>query len=134
MASTISYLFLVFFFSSRRRHTRSLCDWSSDVCSSDLLLGNACQHFDIPVHALHDDGCPGISLVLEIGLGLLGQAACDGIAFNVALHLRASATCGIRVWGASGDDQTTCQQSHAHQVSSQNSPSEVLMDGLSGFV
>src|SRR5438034_8323836 len=27
----------VFFFSSRRRHTRSLCDWSSDVCSSDLV-------------------------------------------------------------------------------------------------
>src|SRR5438034_7074415 len=27
----------VFFFSSRRRHTRSLCDWSSDVCSSDLF-------------------------------------------------------------------------------------------------
>src|SRR5438034_1449456 len=28
-----------FFFSSRRRHTRSLCDWSSDVCSSDLQPG-----------------------------------------------------------------------------------------------
>src|SRR5882762_9192882 len=27
-----------FFFSSRRRHTRFKCDWSSDVCSSDLLL------------------------------------------------------------------------------------------------
>src|SRR5699024_11247722 len=27
-----------FFFSSRRRHTRSKRDWSSDVCSSDLLL------------------------------------------------------------------------------------------------
>src|SRR3712207_6529007 len=27
---------IVFFFSSRRRHTISLCDWSSDVCSSDL--------------------------------------------------------------------------------------------------
>src|SRR5260221_544556 len=26
------------FFRSRRRHTRSLCDWSSDVCSSDLSL------------------------------------------------------------------------------------------------
>src|SRR3989475_9021168 len=25
-----------FFFSSRRRHTRFDCDWSSDVCSSDL--------------------------------------------------------------------------------------------------
>src|SRR5476649_2967060 len=31
-----------FFFSSRRRHTRSLCDWSSDVCSSDLNL----SHYD----------------------------------------------------------------------------------------
>src|SRR5690349_487862 len=28
---------VAFFFSSRRRHTRSLRDWSSDVCSSDLL-------------------------------------------------------------------------------------------------
>src|SRR4030066_670495 len=30
-------LLLFFFFSSRRRHTRVKCDWSSDVCSSDLL-------------------------------------------------------------------------------------------------
>src|SRR2546430_4467062 len=28
-----------FFFSSRRRHTRFDCDWSSDVCSSDLYKG-----------------------------------------------------------------------------------------------
>src|SRR5947207_1525422 len=34
----------VFFFSSRRRHTRSLCDWSSDVCSSDLDCGEAGLH------------------------------------------------------------------------------------------
>src|SRR5438034_11650445 len=32
--------FIFFFFSSRRRHTRSLCDWSSDVCSSDLEISN----------------------------------------------------------------------------------------------
>src|SRR5262245_64526431 len=31
----ICFVFL-FFFSSRRRHTRCLSDWSSDVCSSDL--------------------------------------------------------------------------------------------------
>src|SRR5438309_10858606 len=30
-----------FFFSSRRRHTRWNCDWSSDVCSSDLRNGFA---------------------------------------------------------------------------------------------
>src|SRR5256886_14664399 len=29
---------LFFFFSSRRRHTRFDCDWSSDVCSSDLVV------------------------------------------------------------------------------------------------
>src|SRR5260221_5630018 len=33
---TLELYVAVFFFSSRRRHTRSLCDWSSDVCSSDL--------------------------------------------------------------------------------------------------
>src|SRR5207249_7594152 len=32
------FLFLFFFFSSRRRHTRSKRDWSSDVCSSDLTF------------------------------------------------------------------------------------------------
>src|SRR5256886_17466599 len=31
-----SGLIVWFFFSSRRRHTRFDCDWSSDVCSSDL--------------------------------------------------------------------------------------------------
>src|SRR5207248_5923275 len=29
---------VLFFFSSRRRHTRSYGDWSSDVCSSDLIF------------------------------------------------------------------------------------------------
>src|SRR6185369_10285832 len=31
-----TYYIFIFFFSSRRRHTRFKCDWSSDVCSSDL--------------------------------------------------------------------------------------------------
>src|SRR6266446_9442468 len=33
-------LFFFFFFSSRRRHTRLQGDWSSDVCSSDLVGGH----------------------------------------------------------------------------------------------
>src|ERR1035441_10929235 len=33
----MSFCFCFFFFSSRRRHTRCLSDWSSDVCSSDLV-------------------------------------------------------------------------------------------------
>src|SRR5690242_21134766 len=35
--SFVCFYFFFFFFSSRRRHTRLTCDWSSDVCSSDLI-------------------------------------------------------------------------------------------------
>src|SRR2546430_9097205 len=45
-----------FFFSSRRRHTRFDCDWSSDVCSSDLTpsklvraAGKECVRLDVPL-------------------------------------------------------------------------------------
>src|SRR5438034_2211815 len=41
-----------FFFSSRRRHTRSLCDWSSDVCSSDLT-GRASPRVPAALHSTH---------------------------------------------------------------------------------
>ena len=34
--TTVTRNFGIDFFSSRRRHTRFKCDWSSDVCSSDL--------------------------------------------------------------------------------------------------
>src|SRR5690242_21941247 len=37
-------MFYFFFFSSRRRHTRLTCDWSSDVCSSDLSCGTSSRH------------------------------------------------------------------------------------------
>src|SRR6267143_1570281 len=47
---------LFFFFSSRRRHTRWNCDWSSDVCSSDLasavdvaLRDLRSRHPEIPI-------------------------------------------------------------------------------------
>src|SRR2546430_17241550 len=59
----------VFFFSSRRRHTRFDCDWSSDVCSSDLTVNNfvflAREGFydGLTFHRVVDDfviqgGCP----------------------------------------------------------------------------
>src|SRR5437879_12287412 len=35
---------LFFFFSSRRRHTRYIGDWSSDVCSSDLARADGAHH------------------------------------------------------------------------------------------
>src|SRR2546430_3749521 len=44
---------LVFFFSSRRRHTRFDCDWSSDVCSSDLSE-NPEAYRDAAVHGIRE--------------------------------------------------------------------------------
>src|SRR2546430_7266332 len=47
-SSAISF----FFFSSRRRHTRFDCDWSSDVCSSDLTTSCRRQSSPSSRHAL----------------------------------------------------------------------------------
>src|SRR5438105_9380460 len=43
----------VFFFSSRRRHTRSTRDWSSDVCSSDLVVNK--HRGDLSVQSVPGD-------------------------------------------------------------------------------
>src|SRR2546430_3819882 len=52
-----------FFFSSRRRHTRFDCDWSSDVCSSDLVAPSLdTEHPGIRVIA-------EVASVLQAGLG-----------------------------------------------------------------
>src|SRR2546430_10030530 len=47
-----------FFFSSRRRHTRFDCDWSSDVCSSDLYLSDSLKGSFPP-----EDAVIGLQLV-----------------------------------------------------------------------
>src|SRR2546421_1506868 len=53
----------VFFFSSRRRHTRSDRDWSSDVCSSDLPARNgrwSYLHCNFPNHRAAALGVLGV--------------------------------------------------------------------------
>src|SRR2546427_3358905 len=47
---------VIFFFSSRRRHTRFDCDWSSDVCSSDLIRSMAKAHKPSSGSARHSKG------------------------------------------------------------------------------
>src|SRR2546426_10691071 len=44
----MSLSYYVFFFSSRRRHTRLQGDWSSDVCSSDLIPQMAVERLRLP--------------------------------------------------------------------------------------
>src|SRR5438034_6240186 len=71
---------LPFFFSSRRRHTRSLCDWSSDVCSSDLTaqanLAHAAASLD-----------PDLRFRALFNLGLLALRRAEDDTANRDAHL-----------------------------------------------
>src|SRR5690606_40363652 len=75
-------LYSVFFFSSRRRHTRFSRDWSSDVCSSDLfvdrLVGNLVQRsthhrgggFQVVAHVPRHAQARIARFILRFGSGL----------------------------------------------------------------
>src|SRR5207249_5360237 len=72
-----------FFFSSRRRHTRSKRDWSSDVCSSDLF--NIHDLVEVNVEAVREHhhlalAESALDLGLEhMALALIGQQDHDHV-------------------------------------------------------
>src|SRR2546429_8242661 len=53
---------VLFFFSSRRRHTRCSRDWSSDVCSSDLFDGATLKDTYLRKVALDDADFSGVKV------------------------------------------------------------------------
>src|SRR2546427_8887004 len=83
-------LFFFFFFSSRRRHTRFDCDWSSDVCSSDLLGGHSAVVGD------EDDG-----------VARVGQLAQQGHDLGAAVRVQ-------RARGFVGQDDLAAVRSEEH--------------------
>src|SRR2546430_2947012 len=91
---------LFFFFSSRRRHTRFDCDWSSDVCSSDLLGDELLWATSMPCAIERDEDIPlaqygsshvgRMKTVYRNGLGLrYGRMmqAISGVHFNYSSPL-----------------------------------------------
>src|ERR1039458_5470194 len=72
----------MFFFSSRRRHTRCLSDWSSDVCSSDLVAEGALQ--------LQGFGGAGAGGCAEIGKAESGNRNTEGAAVSACFLLSPS--------------------------------------------
>src|SRR2546429_7253623 len=58
-----------FFFSSRRRHTRCSRDWSSDVCSSDLLGDQLCAQLARACHKHGSVRRDEVHLLLAVVLG-----------------------------------------------------------------
>src|SRR5256884_3392662 len=79
----------LFFFSSRRRHTRCSRDWSSDVCSSDLFLEfitrEAAKYpeFKLVMHAQVQRLTEENGIV--VGVGYLGD---DGLEHELRAKLR----------------------------------------------
>src|SRR6267142_7192631 len=107
-------IFFLFFFSSRRRHTRLTCDWSSDVCSSDLL--NVPEQLE-PVHLGHldvhdDDVRLKPAEQIERRPPVLGRL--DGVA-RLQQHPQGLAGTELVV-----DDQDAPERArgHAHEVAS----------------
>src|SRR5262249_61918626 len=79
-----------FFFSSRRRHTRLVSDWSSDVCSSDLLCRRHNRHRIVCARA-DDDRHVGKRRLLDGPVELeIGRASCRERVENsvVAVYLK----------------------------------------------
>src|SRR6266480_308795 len=83
-----------FFFSSRRRHTRLTCEWSSDVCSSDLLgprLGEVARHAE-------DAGVDRISVMDHVWqIGPLGPPEHEMLEAYTALGFLAAVTSRVKL-------------------------------------
>src|SRR2546426_1715532 len=97
------HVLCLFFFSSRRRHTRLQGDWSSDVCSSDL----AYMGIGIGAHIRHGSG-PAINgtfvqdALNEITAGLNGTIGAEGGARHWRVTVDARGRSGERRVGEEG--------------------------------
>src|SRR5205814_6089586 len=99
-----------FFFSSRRRHTRCLSDWSSDVCSSDLKVsddGRMLCLYDVNgstylnarffVHSVQKGQTKQVKFpdaIQELGVAFLGNTM-----FVRSEERRVGKECSCRGWG-----------------------------------
>src|SRR5437016_14504467 len=80
----------IFFFSSRRRHTRLVSDWSSDVCSSDLAVCSTGQCGGVGLQCAGTTGLSGTSLA-EFNLnanGKIGRASCRERVWKLVLGVK----------------------------------------------
>src|SRR2546429_5646681 len=113
---------VLFFFSSRRRHTRCSRDWSSDVCSSDLAKpsglvwvppgGEARFLAPLPVRKI-----PGIGEVTERALRALGLETVEQLAAVSQEKLeRIFGQWGEALYRKESEEHTSELQSRLHLV------------------
>src|SRR5699024_11241157 len=98
---TIIRMYYVFFLSSRRRHTRSKRDWSSDVYSSDLLSNQgrtprlSCAHYTSARNPVHPANLPN--------LNMFGRKSCQMCIAGLIGGEIGRASCRERVYMRRGD-------------------------------
>src|SRR5699024_11973496 len=97
-------ILLSFFLSSRRRHTRSKRDWSSDVCSSDLQVLRAAQ-----LHAL----CQSLAVHAAWLITHFLPVAVQAIVLHLAQVEQRAHAKSRRVASVMDSVQTTVKTSHS---------------------
>src|SRR2546430_10910313 len=70
---------MCFFFSSRRRHTRFDCDWSSDVCSSDLDASGSAARGELSTARTEVFRGPGIQGAWRLPAGVAARPVGRGV-------------------------------------------------------
>src|SRR5438309_10499254 len=98
----------VFFFSSRRRHTRWNCDWSSDVCSSDLQAALA-----LPLSDDDDVAAPAVDIGRDERV-TVGRLGIDHVTGPRAVRSEERRVGKESRWrGSTGDDKKEIDKSAA---------------------
>src|SRR5699024_3754918 len=115
MSRTYIHSRYLFFFSSRRRHTRSKRDWSSDVCSSDLL--GAFAKMDMQEKFLKS----GMKIILIL-LGTTAIAAAIGITAALLFNLDASSL----NLGDAENERAASLETSAQEVEDQTLPQQLV--------
>src|SRR5438132_7076482 len=123
---------VVYFFSSRGRHTISLCDWSADVCSSDLIpLSPVSEPTLFQGSGKRGSGEPLAARMRPTSLeDFLGQEHLLGPGKALGELIRRGDVGSCIFWGPPGSGKTTLARLVANYTARQFEPFSAVTEGV----